>query len=319
MLSASESLVFEKSIAEELIPKKVRFREEEEGPNNEMMVYLPLEQNISWRDKLVGQSSKDGSIDSERKEAFDILEGDIQKSIKNGIPSINFSDRIVQFLIQGMENTVIIKLLGRNISLSILQNKLYNLWRPSTTLHLMDIENGYFLAKFQNKLDCERVLSEGLWVIFGQYLTVQPWSISFDPAQDFPNVVMAWIRLPGLPSYLYNHKIITEIGGMVGKVVKLDLNTNNKVRGRFARLAVYVDLGKPLVSQIWINDRKQNVEYESLSTICFYCGRYGHVENLCPIRKNDSIGGKSGETMMDNHSTTTNRPERKDDTFGPWM
>ncbi|MBA0602706.1 hypothetical protein Gorai_002877 [Gossypium raimondii] len=27
---------------------------------------------------------------------------------------------------------------------------------------MMDIENGYFLVKFQNKLDCEKALSEGL-------------------------------------------------------------------------------------------------------------------------------------------------------------
>ncbi|MBA0729852.1 hypothetical protein Golax_022665 [Gossypium laxum] len=48
----------------------------------------------------------------------------------NGVPSISFSDRIQKILIQGMENTVILKLLGRNIGFSVLQNKLYNLWRP---------------------------------------------------------------------------------------------------------------------------------------------------------------------------------------------
>ncbi|MBA0692992.1 hypothetical protein Goari_010510 [Gossypium aridum] len=97
-------------------------------------------------------------------------------------------------------------------------------------LHMMDIENGYFLVKFQNKLDCEKAFSKGPWTIFGQYLTVQPWTFL------------------GLPGYLNNHKIITEIGEMVGKVVKLHMNTNNKARGRFARMAVYVDLEKPLVS-----------------------------------------------------------------------
>ncbi|MBA0721841.1 hypothetical protein Golax_009345, partial [Gossypium laxum] len=74
-----------------------------------------------------------------------------------------------------MENIVILKFLGRNIGFSILQNKIYNLWRHSAPLHMMDIENGYFLVKFQNKLDCEKAFSEGPWTIFGQYLTVQPW------------------------------------------------------------------------------------------------------------------------------------------------
>ncbi|MBA0736395.1 hypothetical protein Gogos_009954, partial [Gossypium gossypioides] len=97
-----------------------------------------------------------------------------------------------------------------------------------------------------NKLDYEKVLSEGPWVIFGQYLIVQPWMVSFNMAQAFPNVVMSWIRLLGLPGYLYKCKILTEIGGMVGKVAKLDLHIDSMTRGRFARIVVYVNLDKPL-------------------------------------------------------------------------
>ncbi|KAK5845658.1 hypothetical protein PVK06_001859 [Gossypium arboreum] len=89
------------------------------------------------------------------KEDFEVLEGDIQKTIINGIPSIKFSDRIRQILIQDMNNTVIFKLLGHNIGFSILQNRIYSLWKPSSTFHLMDTENRYFLAKFENKIDCE--------------------------------------------------------------------------------------------------------------------------------------------------------------------
>ncbi|KAA3469599.1 ATPase GET3 [Gossypium australe] len=315
-----ETSELEKSIEEELIPKKVRFREGDGEPNNDMMVDLTPEQTISWRDKLVGQPSKDCPNGSERGEAFDILEGDIQKSVVNGIPSIKFSNRIFHFLIQGMENTVILKLLGRNIGFSVLQNKLYILWRPSATIHTMDIKNGYFLVKFQNKADCEKALFEGPWIIFRQYLTVQPWTVSFDPTQAFPSVVMAWIRFPGLPSYLYNHKIITEIGGMVGKVIKLDTNTDNKARGRFARMAVYIDLDKPLVSQILINGWKQNVEYESLPTICFQCGRYGHVESSCSLRNTGSIeekGATQQEKAMENQNTTMDISGKKEDNFGP--
>ncbi|MBA0700617.1 hypothetical protein Goari_022896 [Gossypium aridum] len=56
---------------------------------------------------------------------------------------------------------------------------------------------------------------------------------------------------------------------MVGKVVKLDMNTDSRTRGRFARLAVYVDLEKPLVSHILINGRneKENTPSEMSSEI----------------------------------------------------
>ncbi|MBA0876836.1 hypothetical protein Goshw_006879 [Gossypium schwendimanii] len=133
---------------------------------------------------------------------------------------------------------------------------------------------------------------------------------------------MAWIRFPGLPGYLYNHKIITEIGETVGKVVKLDMNTDSRTRGRFARLAVYVDLEKPLISHILINGRKQNVEYESLPTICFHCGRYGHVENSCSFKTPESHSEKEivpSEMSSENQTTVKVGAEKEHGSFGPWM
>ncbi|PPR93864.1 hypothetical protein GOBAR_AA26805 [Gossypium barbadense] len=297
-----------KAIVEKLIPKKVRFRKEDGDSNNDMMIDLTSEQPVSWKDKLVGQSSKNDITGSERREDFVIMDGDIQKSFVNGVPSITFSERVYKFLIQGMENTVILKLLGRNVGFSVLQSKLYNLWILSATLHMMDTENGYFLVKFQNKLDCEKALSEGPWIIFGQYLTVQPWT--------------AWIRFPGLPGYLYKHKIIIEIEGMVGKMVKLDMNTDSRARGRFARMAVYVELDKPLVSQILINGLKQNMEYESLSTICFSCGRYSHMEKSCMFRNSGVTGEKSftsHEELSEIRETIRDSSGKKDKNYGPWM
>ncbi|MBA0694029.1 hypothetical protein Goari_004363, partial [Gossypium aridum] len=42
---------------------------------------------------------------------------------------------------------------------------------------------------------------------------------------------MAWIKLLGLLGYMYKRKNLLEIGGMVGSVAKLDLNTDSRTRG----------------------------------------------------------------------------------------
>ncbi|MBA0855942.1 hypothetical protein Goshw_021517 [Gossypium schwendimanii] len=52
----------------------------------------------------------------------------------------------------------------------------------------MDIENGYFLAKFQCVDDYEKVLSQGPWLIYRQYLTVQPWTKDFNSLQPYPSM-----------------------------------------------------------------------------------------------------------------------------------
>ncbi|KAH1121720.1 hypothetical protein J1N35_004880 [Gossypium stocksii] len=52
---------------------------------------------------------------------------------------------------------------------------------------------------------------------------------------------------------------------------KLDVYMDCAHMGRFARLAVYVDLKKPLVSKVRINAHLQRVEYEALPNICLQC------------------------------------------------
>lgn len=80
-----------------------------------------------------------------------------------------------------------------------------------------------------------------------------------------------------------------EIRGLIGKVAKLDLSMDNKARGHFSRLAVYVNLDAPLISQVFINGKKQRVEYEFLPMVCFTCGKYGHVKEGFLIKPNENL------------------------------
>ncbi|MBA0586007.1 hypothetical protein Gorai_016762 [Gossypium raimondii] len=80
---------------------------------------------------------------------------------------------------------------------------------------------------------------------------------------------------------MYKRKILLEIGGMVGSITKLNLNTNSRTKGRFARMVVYASLNKPLISNVLINGKPQRVEYEFLSLVCFECGRYGYMKETC--------------------------------------
>ncbi|XP_016675275.1 uncharacterized protein [Gossypium hirsutum] len=205
---------------------------------------------------------------------------DINRSIVNRIHAISFSNRIQRILFKEMEIIVVLKLLGRSIGHVALNNQINSLWKPTKPFHLMDIENGYFFSKFQCTKVFEKVLSQGLWLIYGQYLTVQPWTKDFNPLQPYPRMVMAWIQLLGLLSFLYKRRVLEEIGGTIGKVVKMDFNTDRRTKGRFAQMAVYVNLKNPLVSQVLVNGVLQRVEYESLPTIYFKCRKYGHTKNI---------------------------------------
>ncbi|MBA0575734.1 hypothetical protein Golob_000052, partial [Gossypium lobatum] len=83
-------------------------------------------------------------------------------------------------------------------------------------------------------------------------------------------------------------------------------------------MAVYVDLEKPLVYRILINGRKQNFEYESFSTICFHCGRYGHVKNSCPFRNSEISSEKENaplEMSSEIQNTAKAGSKKEDENF----
>ncbi|XP_038998451.1 protein RST1-like [Hibiscus syriacus] len=97
----------------------------------------------------------------------------------------------------------------------------------------------------------------------------------------------------------------------------MDYNTTAGERGRFARLAVTVDLNKPLLPFISIDSFVQAIKYEGLENICFHCGVYGHSQNLCGFRQQSgmekSAESSEGQVQMPNESGC------KEDLFGPWM
>ncbi|XVE65989.1 hypothetical protein DITRI_Ditri08aG0045200 [Diplodiscus trichospermus] len=81
------------------------------------------------------------------------------------------------------------------------------------------------------------------------------------------------------------------IGSMEGNVLRIDYNIESASRGKFARIAVKVDLKKPLCARFLMDGRVQVVEYESLPKICFYCG-------CMAILVMNAIKGKVKEEMV---------------------
>lgn len=122
---------------------------------------------------------------------------------------------------------------------------------------MIDLENDFFLVKFKTEDDAQYALTQGPWSILGHYLTVQQWSPRFDCSTETIDSGVAWIRLPGMPLHYYHKRILRMLGQVIGKVIKIDYNTESGSRGKFARTAVELDLAKPLCSQFLLDGKLQ--------------------------------------------------------------
>ncbi|MBA0558235.1 hypothetical protein Golob_015263 [Gossypium lobatum] len=206
-------------------PKGGVANNQEGGADVVMEAVLVLDRHRSWKDRLMGIGLQiDDKTKTSTKEKddddLDLLDEDIMRTSLNNIPTIEFSNRVTQLLIEDMEHMV-----------------------------------------------------------------------------PYPNMVMAWIRLPRLPG-----KILWEIGGMIGRVAELDFNTNNGVRGRFARMAVYINLGKALISLVLINGVLQRIEYEYLPTI---------NNGVAREKKQENIRFQPLETLNDEMGSHESRPAKE--------
>ncbi|KAJ1422816.1 Zinc finger, CCHC-type [Sesbania bispinosa] len=233
---------------------------------------------------------------AEGSEEMDVLEEDNMK-ILFPLVKLSKSERISACI--PWKRALIIKLLGKRVSLKFLQGRLQKLWQPKDRMEVNDIDNDYFVVCFTDWSDLSKVYEGGPWVIMGHYLVVQRWEPEFLPYEDEFKKVSVWIRVPRLPIEFYDDHILWIIRDVVGHTINIDQNTLRQYedivgtsmvmeRGKFARIFVEVDLRKVLISRFRLNGRVYHVEYEGLHLICFNCGRFGHRKECCPILVEES-------------------------------
>ncbi|KAL4377614.1 hypothetical protein GQ457_02G023990 [Hibiscus cannabinus] len=262
----------------------------------------------SFKDKLVGSKVVSSTARSLSNLDVDVKEDDVRIGGSSILPEIQFSDRVHNQVDAQLAMSVIVRLLGKSIGYRALLNRVKSLWNPNGDMCIIDLDNDYYLVRFAIEEDFQKVLSEGPWVIYGSYLTVQPWSREFSTSEAHPSHIRVWVRLPKLPYRYYTKSMFRHIANAIGKVVRVDYNTSEGKRGRFARLAILVDLRKPLVSGIVIDGHRQDIEYEGLPEICFKCGKVGHSKEMCP-----------GENVDMSLKVAEGEQRKPTEPYGPWM
>ncbi|MBA0563169.1 hypothetical protein Golob_008167 [Gossypium lobatum] len=80
---------------------------------------------------------------------------------------------------------------------------------------------------------------------------------------------------------------------------------------------IFVNLDKPLISQILVNGKTQRVEYESLPIVFFSCGRHGHVKDLCSFSAGTKGNAGEKEGSMETKPITGDSMKEATE-FGPW-
>ncbi|KAJ1380290.1 Zinc finger, CCHC-type [Sesbania bispinosa] len=337
------------AVSEPLLEEKVKL-----GPQ-EMPSSRPL---VSYRDICLGEekelsdsemsdssaSSDEGSEEDEQDSSDELQESmeddgsDSEEETQRPTrPVVKVTKEERKQACQPWKHSIIIKLLGKKVTMKFLWLRLEKLWHPLGEMELIDLENEYFLVRFSNFNDVSHVFEGGPWMILGHYLVIQKWHPEIFPFEDELRRVAVWIRIPSLPIEYYDRTILSRIGDSLGKTVRVDSNTlkpKNGVwdetvteRGKFARLSIEVDLKQPLISSFELLGRSYTVEYEGLHLICFNCGMFGHRKDECPsisvkdpIVSSESNGEvRQQQNVVSSFSQHDGKEGTGNEVYGPWM
>lgn len=207
---------------------------------------------------------------------------------EDGEPVI-ISNEVLEAMNGLWKKCMIVKVLGRNVSVSALNRRLRDLWKPMGEMQIMDLPRKFFMIRFAAEEEYINALTGGPWRIFGSYLLTQAWTPEFDPLRDEISTTPVWVRLSNLPVNFYHRSILIGIARGLGHPLKVDLTTLNFERARFARVCVEVNLRKPLKGLVMVNGERYYVFYEGLNTICSKCGMYGHLVHTCPQANQEQV------------------------------
>lgn len=158
----------------------------------------------------------------------DIVEAELSSENSNG--SSEWSKVVVpkntlRKLWAPWKKSLIIKVLGKFVSYSMLREKIKTLWKLRDELEPIDLGNHYYLFQFTNKEHYNHVLTGGPWSILGHDLTVQKWKLKFRASEAHIESTNVWIRFPEIPIEYFNIEILTKMGNTIGKVTRIDHHT----------------------------------------------------------------------------------------------
>ncbi|KAL7238170.1 hypothetical protein ACSBR2_004301 [Camellia fascicularis] len=222
-------------------------------------------------------------------------------------PIIKLPAGLLKKVREPWKKCLIVRLLGKNIGYTLFVNRMRKLWNLQAGFETLAIGNGFFIVKFEVMEDYSKVFTGGPWVVMDRYVIVRKWQPDFKSDEAEEDTTAIWVRFPNLPIEYYDEKVLYHIVKVLGKPLKVDINTAMAARGKYARVCVKMDLRKPLISHITIRRYDYVVEYEHLHLLCFSCSRVGHRKEKCHefrmIQPEKAI-----QNMTVNQTDTATRP-----------
>lgn len=168
-----------------------------------------------------------------------------------------------------------------------LKNTLRSAWKMGLDMRIVEVGNNIFQFKFSSKYQLEWVEKSGPWCFDNNLLLLCRWKKRLTSTDITFTHSPFWVQIWGLSFEHMSQEAGKDIGNRIGKFIEVDKRSWQSDQAKFMRVRVDLEIDKPLRrggyiistdgERLWLS-----FKYERLPTICFICGKLGHVNKHCP-------------------------------------
>nr|POE75024.1 hypothetical protein CFP56_15812 [Quercus suber] len=161
---------------------------------------------VSYKDSLIrdipGAYTQAFSFDNE--EALEAESDSELEEITEGLVEVKLTKETKNRTRAPWAKALIVKVFGRTIGYNYLTFKINAMWKPTARMDCVDLGKDFFLIKFYDNGDYDKVLHGGPWFIVEHFLAIKPWEPYFRALESSFSSVAVWVRFPKLPIEFYD-------------------------------------------------------------------------------------------------------------------
>lgn len=115
------------------------------------------------------------------------------------------------------------------------------------------LDSKHMLLRPMMAEDFTRLWFRSSWYIGNFHMAIWKWTVNFRPDQD-SSLAPVWISFPGLPIPFFDKQYLLKLGGLIGRLLKIDEATALLKRPSVACMLVEIDIRVEPKPRLWIGD-----------------------------------------------------------------